>query len=234
MVENIAASTKELLGANDAALGNVDPKNTSAIIAVQKAAAIPHENIKFAIWQLVEDLGLNWLDFMVTNYDVPRKLSYREDGKTKIIKFDGKGLRNVQWNLKVDVGPSSYYSDIASDVTMDNLLSTKEITFLQYLERISDGRVPKRLELMEEIKKQIEAQSMQAPPQGLPVGQPPAQPARMEAQMPAGGMDDGDQQLLYELLAQFVEKLPPDMQAQLQSLPPDEMESQVKQMVMSQ
>ena len=45
--------TKDMLGASDAALGEVNPENTSAIIAVQQASAIPLETVKLNMYQFV-------------------------------------------------------------------------------------------------------------------------------------------------------------------------------------
>lgn len=45
---------------------------------------------------------------------------------------------------------------------------------------------------------------------------------------------DLDKQVLWELMARFVETLPLEIQAQLQSLPPEQMEQQVKQMMLQQ
>src|SRR5690606_18747153 len=56
--------TKDMLGATDAALGEVKPDNTSAIIAVQQSSAIPLETVKQNLYQFIEDIGYIWLDFM--------------------------------------------------------------------------------------------------------------------------------------------------------------------------
>ena len=54
--------------------------------------------------------------------------------------------------LKLDVGASSYYSEIAAIQTLDNLLTGGHITALQYLERIPDGYIPARRALINEMK----------------------------------------------------------------------------------
>lgn len=148
--------TKDLSGANDAALGNVDPKNTSAIIAVQKQSSVPLEGIKARLYQLVEDLGLIWLDFMVNKYGVERKIAYKESEKEKIASFKGTDYKDIPWKIKIDVGPSSYWSEITSMQTLDNLLNSEKINFIQYLDRIPNGMIPKKQELIDELKAQIQ------------------------------------------------------------------------------
>ena len=67
--------------------------------------------------------------------------------------------------LKLDVGASSYYSEIASMQTLDNLLINGHITATQYLERIPDGYIPARRALINELKA-AQAQAVMAAPTG--------------------------------------------------------------------
>jgi hypothetical protein len=83
-----------------------------------------------------------------------------------VIPFDFSQLKGIKFQLKVDVGPSSYWSEITAMQTLDNLLQGSKIDFIQYLERVPDGMIPKKDDLIEEIK-QTMAQ------QGPPMPQPP-------------------------------------------------------------
>lgn len=60
--------TQKFLGASDVALGDTRPDNTSAIIALQRAAATPMELTKQALLQSIEDLGRIFMDFMGAYY----------------------------------------------------------------------------------------------------------------------------------------------------------------------
>jgi hypothetical protein len=146
--------TKELMGASDAALGDVKPENTSAIIALQQTSLVPLETIKQRLYQWVEDIGYIWLDFMVAKYG-KRDITITVDGKRQVVPFDFSILKDVKFNIKIDVGPSSYWSEIAAMQTLDNLLQTEKISFIQYLERIPNGIIPKKQELITEIQQQM-------------------------------------------------------------------------------
>ena len=63
-----------------------------------------------------------------------------------------KKAKDAIINLRVDAGPSSQLSEITSVETLDKLLMNEKISFLQYLERIPDGYLPKKAKLIEEIK----------------------------------------------------------------------------------
>jgi hypothetical protein len=198
------SQTKDLNGANDAALGNIDPKNQGAIIAVQKASQIPLQNISDALYQFVEDLGLVWLDFMLSKYgDIKRKISYKEGDLSKIGTFNAETYKDIPFKIKIDVGPSSYWSELTSIQTLDNLLGQKIITPVQYLERLPNGYVSKKQELIDELNQQVDAQI-------------------------------GAEQNNYELMSQFVDSLPPDVQAQLKAMPDAQMEQTVMQMMQQQ
>lgn len=85
------------------------------------------------------------------------------------MQFDFKVLKDMPMALKLDVGASSYYSEIASIQTLDNLLKMNKISVIQYLERIPDGYVPGRRDLILELKEQ-EKQAMQMQAAMLPGG----------------------------------------------------------------
>ncbi len=145
--------TKDMLGATDAALGEVKPDNTSAIIAVQQSAAIPLETIKQNLYQFVEDIAYNLLDMMATKYG-KRKIDVVVMGQRVTKEFDFASLKNMKLRIKIDVGPSSYWSQIAAMQTLDALLVADRITFLQYLDRVPNGLIPKSQELIKEIEAQ--------------------------------------------------------------------------------
>jgi hypothetical protein len=98
--------TKETLGISDAALGQIDPKNTSAIIAVQKSSAIPLENPKANMYEWVEDIGKILFDMMGTYYG-PRPIIMEQEGQKVAVQYDFKQFKTLWFNIKADVGESS-------------------------------------------------------------------------------------------------------------------------------
>ena len=146
-IDTALSYSQTLLGATPAALGDVRPDNTSAIIALQKASAIPNELTRADLYQAVEDLGRIYIDFMRTYYGE----RYVADGSKKRM-FDFGSLAELDLSLKLDVGASAYWSEIASMNTLDNLLVRGKIDFEDYLERVPDGYIPGRRELLEKTK----------------------------------------------------------------------------------
>jgi hypothetical protein len=174
--------TKEMLGINDTSLGNVRPDNTSAIVAVQKSAAIPLENPKANAYQWTEDIGEILLDMMGTYYgqrpmqievEMPKidpmtgKEQLNPDGtpmtesKRQLVMYDFNKLKDLWLNVSADVGESSYWSEIASQQTLTNMLSQGLIDAVQFIERMPDGMIPEKDDLLQELKAKQQQMEMQ-------------------------------------------------------------------------
>lgn len=167
--------TRSFLGANNVALGETRPDNTSAIIALQRAASTPSEITKQNLYQSIEDLGNIYMEFMTVYYgkryvvappidmDIPFAIAGMQiqAPPTGTVEFDFGELRNLPMRLKLDVGASSYWSEVASMQTLDNLLMQGKIEIVDYLERIPSGYISKKQELIDKIKSQ---QRMIQPP----------------------------------------------------------------------
>lgn len=157
--------THTLLGASDVAMGDSRPDNTSAIIALQRAASTPMEMTKQQDYQCMEDACRIWIDMMSVYYGtrmVEQEIEMDAAGQQPLgmdlppqkgtVPFDFSVLRSVRLAVKIDVGTSSYWSEIATMQTLDNLLMNRFITLTQYLERMPAGYMPKQQELIDELK----------------------------------------------------------------------------------
>ena len=209
-IEWFISITKDMAGANESALGEATPTNTSAIVVNSKNAVVPLSSIKRRFYQYVEDIGLIWLDFWTSKYtDYPvRNLPVQRDGVTVIEQIDTSILKDIKLKLKVEVGPANLWSEAAEIQTLDNLLSQQMITFIEYLERQPNGVIPGREGLLEARK---------------------SAKAQQEAQ---------DRQFMYDLMARELERiepmLPPEAQNELKMLQrndPERYEAQVKQLI---
>ena len=143
--------TKETLGVGDASLGNVTMNNATAIIAIQKSAAVPLENVKAALYEFTEDCGRIILDMMGTYYGV-RPVVVTNGIERQAMDMDFSILKDMWYTVKTDVGESSYYSEVASLQTLDNLLNNGMIEFVDYLKRVPNEIIPNKQELINSIE----------------------------------------------------------------------------------
>lgn len=162
--------TEQSLGATSVALGDTRPDNTSAIIALQRAASTPTEITKQALYKSIEDLFRIYLEFMANYYgtrtvdmeppqEVADAMNFINQPTPSMIPmpFDFGTLKKHPMLLKLEAGASSYYSEIAAMQTLDNLLMNGHINAVQYLERVPDGYVPGRRKLIAELKNAMAA-----------------------------------------------------------------------------
>lgn len=176
--------TQSLMGASDAALGDARPDNTSAIIALQRASDAPLELIKQNMYQALEDLALVYLDMMRVyygkRYAQMKMLSNSQQANQPLgmqlpeqdftVVFDFGILNEIPLSLKVEVGASSYWSEIATVQTLDNLLMQKVISLDEYLERLPDGFVSMKQELIDK-RRGINGQQAQTVDGAVAAGQ---------------------------------------------------------------
>ena len=194
-IQSLIEQTEQSLGATSVALGDTRPDNTSAIIALQRAAATPSEMTKQNIYSCIDNqLSRIFLDFIGEYYGVryvDRPITDQERQALMFAQqanpdieipdevpdlFDFSALKLHPVTIKLDVGASTYYSEIASIQTLENLLMQGQINIVQFLERLPDDYVPDRIGLINEIKGQMQQQQMMAaqtapPPEGSMVAQ---------------------------------------------------------------
>ena len=152
-VINMAIShTKDFLGATDSALGSERADNTSAIIALQQASAQPLENVRRALYQFIEDIGLIWLNFMFAYYADERLLP-TQGGEYEAFPFSH--YREALFECNIDVGASGWWSEVTAVNTLDNLLKMGLINTKQYIERLPENIIPRKKELIESIQTEV-------------------------------------------------------------------------------
>lgn len=175
VIERCMQMTKECMGATDSALGDVRVENAaaSAIIATQQAAAAPLELQRRDFFSFVESCVRIIVDFMA-NYYGQREVRFEEKGQQQTDPMTGKPIESegemtrkiidygiinrIVDDLEVNVGDSAYWSELAQQQTLDNLLQNGIITdVVDYLEAIPDKWLPCKAKLIESAKKAQEA-----------------------------------------------------------------------------
>ena len=217
LLNSMIANTMTQAGANDAALGNMRPDNTSAIIAVREAATMPMQLLQNRFYSFVEDVARIWAEFWVCLYG-QRSLKMKDEKGEWYMPFDGEKYRDIIINARVDVGPASLWSEIASRQTLDNLFAAQLITREQYLARLPKGSVPDQTGLLRDLEK--EQQAAQAPTAPMGGGMPtpaPQEGASVSGQEMPSVMPD---------MAQIVQMLPEESRQKFMQLSDEE-----KQMV---
>lgn len=145
---NVIGTTKELSNATETALGNVNPQNTSAILAIQEASKVPLKLVRSALYQCIEDLANIWADMTLAYYACDRLVPMLDKNGTvgaTAILTDGD---LCQLKAFVDVVDTSTYSSAVTLSILDKLLDKGQITLEQYLNRIPKDYVYEVSELL--------------------------------------------------------------------------------------
>ena len=182
-ITKLTEDTKNALGIYDVALGNVNPNNTSAIVATQKAAAAPLDIQKHNFYQMMEDVVNIWIDIMSTDYGVRNVLIESDDNQNsdpQYIAFDFSILKNLKYKVTIDIGESTYWSEITQTQTMDNLMNLQILPNKStYLESIPKSRV-RNLDKIIKLTKEQEAQEQMAQQQQMDLQQQQLQMQQQE------------------------------------------------------
>lgn len=209
MAEVTVQQTKDMMGASDAALGNVKPDNTSAIIAVQKAAGMPLDIQKMDFYNFVEACVRIFLEIMRVNYGVRYVTLKDPDGNDLRGEFDFSLLGDYALSLKIDIGAGSYWSELMQVQTLDNLMSNQIIPdAVTYLEAIPEGYIKNKNRIIERIKEQQQiAEMMQVQAAGgVPMEETGVEmmqesPQMMQQEIPEQGMSEQEVQAVAAELA---------------------------------
>ena len=89
------------LSANDAALGDMRPENTSAIAMLEK-----HNNAtanEEQYYSFIEDITRIWAEFWIMKYG-KRSIKVEDDTGTWYLPFDGERYRDLLISTRIDVG----------------------------------------------------------------------------------------------------------------------------------
>ncbi|KUJ31118.1 MAG: hypothetical protein SOR92_07810 [Christensenella hongkongensis] len=153
MVQSTITQTKEMMGASDAALGNVKPDNTSAIIAVQKAAGMPLDIQRMDFYNFVESCVRIFIEMMRVDYGTRCVTLTDNEGNVTKEEFDFGLLKNYALNLKIDIGQGSYWSELMQVQTLDSMMKNKIIPdALTYLEAVPEGYIKNKNKIVESIR----------------------------------------------------------------------------------
>jgi hypothetical protein len=157
LIDSFLSYTKEVAGANENALGEqkTSQLNATAIMLLQKASGVPLESIKKRFYQAMEDAGRIWGDFWKGYYNIDRIITLKDDNNQSYTQtFNGSQHQNVDMNLKIDIGPSSSYSESLMMTSLDKLFDKGAISLEQYLTFAPNNVIPFKDRLLKSIQQQ--------------------------------------------------------------------------------
>lgn len=156
LIESAIETTKELNGATDTALGNVDPTNTSAILALKEASQLSLTLVRSAFYRCIEELAAIWAEMIFSYYPDGRLLAFRQDGEIRIGNVNFGRLQRSLIRSHIDVRTNDDGSDLTTQSVLNSLLDAGHISTETYLGLLPAGVLRERDKIIERVKRDAE------------------------------------------------------------------------------
>lgn len=151
IIEPLIETTLAQNGANAAALGDVDPDNTSAIIRLQNSAKVPLIPLRNRYFTFLEDIAGVWAEFWVMVYG-ERKLKQEDENGVWYLDYNGADYENLLITAKA-TQPENMILDSEKTLELLSALYDKGIiSAADYLKRLPKGCIKNIGELLLKIK----------------------------------------------------------------------------------
>lgn len=151
-VNNLITNTLTQSGANEAALGDLEASNTSAILALRDAANRHIQPLKNRFYRFMGDVSLVWAEFFFALYG-KRGLKICDENGVWYFPFDAARYRSVVLSVNVSAREGISADDSKTASLLATLLDKGAITPSQYLRWLPSGLLPDAVSLAEEIEK---------------------------------------------------------------------------------
>ena len=152
IVDSAVSLTKELMGATESALGNLEANNTSAILALQETSRITLDNIRYAFYGCIEELADVWADMIAAYYPADRLLPCQTADGVTCKTIDTSDIRNAYISARIDVNEISRYGAINAQNMLDKLLDGGFISAAEYVKRLPAGLIGDRQALVDALE----------------------------------------------------------------------------------
>lgn len=166
---DLITNTRELAGAGETATGNVDPTQASgkAIVAVQNASQQPIseqiDNYRYYLEDIAKILyeQIKVYNNGLTIYESEDVVNQMGEVETieRPFKVNQKDLDKYNFNIKIEVTPTSPYDINSVLMTLENLFMAGQITFEEFVEAIPENSTGAKPRLQEVLKKRKERQN---------------------------------------------------------------------------
>lgn len=184
LAQSIFDLMRTVSGVNEVASGEPlgSSISASAIIALQSQAVKPIEEIQSHFWRTIKQVGAIWEDMIKAYYTTERNVTVTDasddtDPMDNTRAFTGAAYADIEFNLKIDVGASSQYSEALTMSTLDNFLAQGFINQFDYIDLAPDNVVPfkerlkkkwadrdeQKQQLMQEITAELQGQGIMPP-----------------------------------------------------------------------
>ena len=139
LIESAINMTKEMMGATESALGNMEANNTSAILVLQQASQLALRRVGSDFCRCIGEIATIWADMLCTYCPPERLLIVEENGELLAEAPDYQLLRGELLRAGAEITQVDAYTPSATVAILDRLLAADRITVEQYVRLLPDG-----------------------------------------------------------------------------------------------
>lgn len=166
---DLIQTTRDLAGAGDAALGQINPERASgaAIIAVRDQAAVPLNEQIAMFKQFVEDVALVWIDLWRAYHPEGLTIPAQQtDGIVRLDRIAPEAFDELRLTVRIDASPTNPFSKYAREEALERALAAGQITFAEYVEALPDDASAPKEAFRAILEKRADQPDGMMPPAG--------------------------------------------------------------------
>ena len=153
-VQSLIRDTMTQAGVSATLLGDVEPHNTSAIIAVREASLMPLTMLQNRFYTFMEEMARIWLEFWLCLYG-ERALKVSDNHGVWYVPFNAAACRALLPDIRIEVGAGESFSEQKTVETLDSLYRSGVLDKRQYISRLPHGLIPRQEELLQELNEEV-------------------------------------------------------------------------------
>ncbi len=150
-VNNLIYNTLTQCGANEAALGDLEATNTSAIIELREASSGYLIPLKNRFYDFCCDIATVWAEFFFSMYG-KRSLKIVDKNGVWYFPFDAARYKNLVLSVSATAKEGITRGERENMAALSELLTKGAITPAQYVKRLPTGLISDAEDLIEELK----------------------------------------------------------------------------------
>lgn len=152
LINNVIENTKSMMGATDAALGDEQASNTSAILALQEASYVTLTGINARLCRCIGEIASIWADMLCTYCPKERLIPYEDTDGLHAETIDYAILKGELLRASAETAHIGHYSPAATVSTLNTLLQIGQLDVRQYLKCLPAGSIVNREKILQEIQ----------------------------------------------------------------------------------
>lgn len=156
LIDNVIENTKSMMGATEAALGDAQANNTSAILVLQQASQLALQRVSSHLCRCIGELATIWADMLCTYCPAERFLITWSGDAINAERPDYELLRQELLQANATVATVGNYTPASTVTLLDKLLDGGHISVEQYTKLLPEGTLNNREALQKALQEKGE------------------------------------------------------------------------------